>query len=147
MGYSDNAYFKLVDGYQLDSADGYSFTSAWVDCRSFPMFDVSVVFGTASAGTIGGTVKLQKSNDLQFTGGNQVLRLYDGNGQTPGTSAPVNDAADCPTGQGAVSVSVSGAGVYSLNQYNVGYHWFRVVYTSSSDASCQLDIFVSMKKI
>lgn len=141
MGYSDNAYFKIADGYQLNSTDGYSFTSDWIDTKSFPLLDVSVVFGTASAGTIGGTVKLQKSNDLQWTGGHKPQPLSSANTQYP------SDAADCPTGQGAVSVAVSGAGVYSLNQFDIGYHWFRVVYTKSTNASCQLDIFATLKKV
>lgn len=137
MGYSDFANFKLVDGYQLNAADGYSFTTAWVDVHSAPFFDVSVVF---SGGSPTGTVKLQKSNDLQFTGGNRPIPLQDG-----GVGA-VSDAVDAPAGQGTVTAAVTGAGTFTLNQYMVGYRWFRVVFTSSNNASAKLDVFVNWKK-
>jgi hypothetical protein len=138
MGYADFANFKLVDGYQLNSVDGYSLTTNWVDVHSATNFDVSVVF---TGGSPTGTVKLQKSNDLQWTGGNRPQPLSSAN------VSAVSDAVDAPTGSGTVSVSVSGAGVYTLNQSLVGYRWFRVVYTASGNANTQLDIFVNWKKL
>ena len=137
MGYSDFGNFKLVDGYQLNVTDGYSFTTNWVDIHSAPFFDVTVVF---TGGSPAGTLTLQKSNNLQWTGGNRVQPLMTGN------VGAVSDAVNAPTGSGTVSVSVSGAGIYSLNQYLVGYRWFRVVYTASGNANTQLDMFVNWKK-
>lgn len=143
MGYSDFANFKLVDGYQLNNADGYSFTTNWVDVHSFAAFDVSVVF---TGGSPAGTVKLQKSNDLQWTGGNRPQPLSSANSQY------VSDAADMLAfssngAPGTVSVAVSGAGVYTLSQSLAGCRWFRVVYTASGNANTQLDIFVNCKKV
>lgn len=140
MGYSDFGNFKLVDGYQLNVTDGYSFTTNWVDIHSAPYFDVTTVF---TGGSPAGTLKLQKSNNLQSTGGNRPQP------QQAQTGANfVDDTIDMPTDTtaGTVSVSVSGAGVYELHQRFAGYRWFRVVYTASGNANTQLDIFVNWKK-
>lgn len=137
MGASDCANFKLVDGYALNNADGYSYTTKWVDIHSAPYFDVTVVF---TGGAPAGTVKLQKSNDLKFTGGNWPQPLQAAN------VGAVADAIDCPTGNGDVSQTVAGAGVYQLNQHFAGYRWTRVVFTASSNVNTQLDIYMSWKK-
>lgn len=136
MSYSSFGNFKLVDGYQLNLADGYSFTSNWADVHSAPFFDVSVVF---TGGSPAGNLVLQKSNDLQWTGGNRPQPLGSQSGH-------VSDAVNAPPGQGTASVAVSGAGVYSLNQSLIGYRWFRVVYTASSNSVTTLDAFVNWKK-
>ena len=127
-----------LDSLRFLLTPGYSFTSNWVDIHSATNFDVSVVF---TGGSPAGTVKLQKSNNLQFTGGNRPQPL-----QAAGVGA-VDDTADAPTGSGTVSASVSGAGVYTLNQSLVGYRWFRVVYTASGNANTQLDVFVNWKHL
>lgn len=139
MGYSDFGNFKLVDGYQLNSTDGYSFTSPWVDIHSAAYFDVTIV---TTGGSPAGTFKLQKSNNLQWTGGNRVQPL-----QTGGVGA-VDDTIDVPSDSttGTVSVTIAAAGVCTLSQHLVGYRWFRVVYTATSNANTQLDIFVNWKK-
>lgn len=139
MGYSDFANFKLEDGYALSTTNATVYVSNWVDVHSAPIFDVSCVT-TQATGTFAGTFKLQKSNDLQFTGGNRPFPLHDA-----GTGT-ANDTADAPTGQGAVTATISAAGVASLNQYNVGYRWFRVVFTSTATATGTLNIFVNWKK-
>jgi len=133
---SDFGNFKLVDGYALSALDGYSFTSNWVDVHSAPWFDVSCVL---TGGSPAGTFKLQRSNDLQWTGGNRPQPL-----STGGVGA-VSDVADA-SGNGVVSATVAGAGVAVLSQANVGYRWFRVVYTASSSVNTQLDIFVTWKR-
>lgn len=136
MGYSDFANFKITDGYALNTLDGYSFTTPWIDVHSAPFFDVSVVF---TGGSPVGNIVLQKSNDIQWTGGNRPQPLGS-------TSGHVSDAVNAPPGQGTVSVAVSGAGVYSLNQSLIGYRWFRVIYTASSNVNTTLDIFCNWKK-
>ena len=109
-----------------------------MDIHSAPFFDVTCVF---TGGSPAGTLTLQKSNDLQWEGGNRPQ---------PRASSPnapyVSDAVNAPTGFGTVSASVSGAGVYNLNQYYVGYRWFRVVYSASANVVTQLDIFCNWKK-
>ena len=62
-----------------------------------------------------------------------------------GTNKLLNDAADVPSGWGAQSVSVNGAGNYILDQRLCPFGWFRVVYTSAVSANTQLDIFVTTK--
>lgn len=137
MGYADFGNFKLLDGYVITTTNGVAVNTNWVDVHSAPFFDVSVVF---TGGSPTGTLKLQKSNDLQWTGGNRPQPLQQGG------EGYVSDAADAPTGQGTVSVSVSGAGVVSLNQFNVGYRWFRLVFTPSNVATTTMDAFVNWKK-
>lgn len=136
MGYSDFANFKLVDGYAFAALDGYSLTSNWVDIHSVPNFNISAVF---TGGSPTGTLKIQQSNSLQSTGGNRPQ-------PAPLGSDPI-DTKDCPTGNGAVSVSVSGAGVYLLDQHFAGYRWVRLVYTATGAAvNTTLDVFMTWKK-
>ncbi len=124
---------KLVDGYVLTGA---SYTTAWVDIASFDRLSVSVVF-TGNSPT--GTLTLQQSNDLQWTGP-YVLPLHVGNTQF------ADDTTNIPAGGGQVSVSVSGAGAYSMNQYFAPYRWFRVVYTAiGAPVSTTLDVFFTAK--
>lgn len=134
---------KLVDGYAMTSAVDNSYTTDWVDIRSCPFFSMSVVF---TGGSPTGTAKLQQSNDRQFTGGLSVLPLVaagaeNSNGPTKITS----DVKDVATGNGAVSVSVSGAGVYLLDQRLAPFGWVRMVYTASSNVNTQLDVFMTIK--
>ncbi len=127
---------KLADGVTLD-VDGYSYTSSWVDVSSFPFFSVTVVL-TGGAPT--GLIKLQQSNDLQWTGtGSPIRPLHVGNPQF------VSDAVDVPSGMGQNTASVSGAGSYALNQYRAPYRWVRVVYTPLINADTTLDIFFTAK--
>jgi hypothetical protein len=137
MGYSDFGNFKLEDGYAIVTAIGLTYYSPFVDIHSAPFFDVSVVF---TGGSPAGTLTLQKSNDLQWTGGNLVSPL------SQGGVGSVSDYFNAPTGQGTVSATVSGAGTYSLNQYMVGYRWFRIAFDPSNVATTKLDIFVNWKK-
>lgn len=132
--------FKLVDGYQLNATDGYSYTSAFFDVSDKSLVSISVVF---TGGSPAGTVKVQQSNDLQFTGGNSVLPLHIAN-----TSYP-NDTTDSVAIAGigqVVSQSVSGAGSYPLELKLLGSHWLRIVYTASGNVNTQLDVFVTAKR-
>lgn len=134
---------KLVDGYALNVTDGYSFTTSWVDIRSYDVFSMSIVF---TGGSPAGTAKLQQSNDRQFTGGLSVLPLL----QVPaenssGASKLLSDAKDVGAGFGNNSITVSGPGVYVLDQRQVPFAWVRMVYTASGNADTQLDVFLTVK--
>lgn len=139
MGYSDFGNFKLLDGYSFTATDGYAIHTNWVDIHSAPYFDVTIVF---TGGSPAGTVKLQKSDNLQNTGGNRPQPNMAGNGNS------VDDTIDVPTDAtaGTVSVAISGAGTYELHQRFAGYRWFRLAYTPSASGATQLDVFVNWKK-
>lgn len=125
--------FVLVDGYQLGSSDGY-FTSPFIDVSDKSLVSFSVVF---TGGSASGTVKLQQSNDLQFTGGNSVYPLH------VGSPASINDTNDCVavsgTGQ-VVSQSVSGSKSYPLELKNFGAKWVRLWFFGNGGASTALDL-------
>ncbi len=137
------ATLKLVDGASLNVDDGYGYTSDWVDVHSSSGISVSVVF---TGGAPAGTVKLQQSNDRQWTGSAVVPLISVGADNSSGTTKVVSDIADVPTGTGAVSASVAAAGVvYVMNQFLAPYRWLRVVYTPSMNSNTQLDVFVNIK--
>lgn len=128
---------KLADGAPLDVTDGYSYTTSFVDISSFSNYSVTVVF---TGGSPVGTLTLQQSNDLQWTGqqgGPKPLHV--------GLTSAPDDTVNVPAGTGQVSASVSGAGAYAMNQFLVGYRWFRVVYTAITPANTTLDIFFCAK--
>lgn len=134
---------KLVDGYALNVVDGYSFTSDWVDVRSYDSFSMSVVF---TGGSPQGTLQLQQSNDRQFSGGLSVKPLIAANAEnSSGATKIIEDKANVPTGYGTVSASVTNAGTYVLDQRLVPFGWVRVKYTASQNANTQLDIFLTVK--
>lgn len=135
--------FKLVDGYALDGTDGYSYTTSWVDVRSYDAFSMSVVF---TGGAPVGTLQLQQSNDRQFTGGLSVLPLLAVPAENSiGAIKLVSDIANVPAGWGATTASVNGANSYVLDQRLCPFGWVRAVYTASSNDATQLDIFMTLK--
>lgn len=134
---------KLVDGYALSSGASNSFTTDWVDVANYPFFSFSVVF---TGGSPAGTAKLQQSNDRQFTGGLSVMPLQAAGAEnSAGADKLVEDAADVGTGYGVNTISVSGAGIYVLDQRLAPFRWVRMVYTASGNANTQLDVFLTVK--
>jgi hypothetical protein len=134
---------KLVDGLALTSGTSNSYTTDWVDVRSYPYFSMSVVF---TGGSPQGTAKLQSSNDRLFAGGNYVRPLASVPAENSnGVVKVVSDAADVASGNGANTVSVTAAGVYLLDQRLAPFGWVRMVYTASSNVNSQLDVFLTLK--
>lgn len=134
---------KLVDGAALNSTNGFSLTTGWVDVREIEAFSCSVVF---TGGTPTGNLVMQQSNDRQFTGGNQVKPLSAAGAENSvGAVKILSDAAPVPSGNGAVSVSVAAAGTFLLDQRLCPFGWFRIVYTATSNVVTQLDIFTTIK--
>lgn len=134
---------KVVDGYAYSSGFSNSFDTDWIDVRNYPYFSFSVVF---TGGSPTGTLKLQQSNDRQFTGGNKVEPLIAvGAENSEGVIKSVSDIKDVAAGNGAASVAVNGAGVYLLDQRLAPFGWVRVDYVASSDVDTQLDIFLTVK--
>jgi hypothetical protein len=136
MGYSDFANFKLLDGYSVTTTASAPINTNYVDVHSANNFNITCVF---TGGAPAGTLKLRMSNDLQWTGGNRPQPLHTGG------EGHVDDTIDVPTGNGQASVSVSGAGVYELDQHFFGARWFQVVFTPSNNVTTQMDIFVNWK--
>lgn len=139
MGYSDFGNFKVLpfDGYAVSTTDGYAISSNWIDLHSSPVFDITVVF-TGSNPT--GGLTLNKSNNLQWTGGNRPQPLFQG-----GTGA-ANDTIAVGSTNGTNTATVNGPGVYSLDQHFVGYRWVQLVYTPTNDVVTKIDAFFSWKK-
>lgn len=139
MGYADFGNFKVApfDGYSMTTVSTVPVYSNWIDLHSSPYFDMTAVF---TGGSPAGTLQLQKSNNLQWTGGNRPQPLQQG-----GVGA-VDDTINVPTGNGNASATVTGAGVYELDQHFAGYRWVRLVFTPSSAVTTQLDVFFSWKK-
>lgn len=139
MGYSDFGNFKLLDGYAVTTTASAPIYTNWVDIHSAPYFDITAVF---TGGSPTGTLKLQKSNNLQNTGGNRPQPNMAGSGNS------VDDTIDVPTDStaGTASVSVAGNGVVELHQRLVGYRWFRLAFTPSNNVDTIIDVFVNWKK-
>lgn len=134
---------KLVDGYALNNTDGYSYTTDWVDVRKYDAFSMTALF---TGGSPVGTLQLQQSNDRQFTGGNVVEPLVAvGAENSSGTTKILSDVASVPGGWGVATTAVNGAGAYVLDQRLCPFGWVRAVYTASSNANTQLDIFLTVK--
>ena len=148
----------ITDGYQLNLADGYSFTSPWVKVLDVNTFSISASF---VGGSPLGFVFLQQSNDLEADTGAAM-----GNGgvnpiypvtQGPALSIPrwadpyrgssfVNDTANVPSSSnGTVSQAVNGAGTYVLNQWLAGYSFVRIVYTSVANANTAITLKMTIK--
>jgi hypothetical protein len=136
-------YGKLVDGYALNSTDGYGFTTKWVAVHSWESFSFDCVF---TGGTPVGTLQLQQSNDRPWQGINNFQPLTAaGQENSSGVTRIVPDVANVPGGWGAQTAAVNGAGTYVLDQRLCPFGWVRVVYTASSNSNTQLDIFMTLK--
>lgn len=143
---TNNNNNKLADGVSLNATDGYGFTSDWVDVLDASIINVSATF---TGGSPTGNLFMEQSNDLQWTGkGKSRPRLaVSGTDNSAGATKIVSDVAPVSPGHGTANIAVSGTSTkYLLDQYQVGYRWFRVVYTPSGNANTQLDIFFNTKK-
>lgn len=140
---SDLLTIKLVDGYALNSADGYSFTTPWISVHNYRSLSAIVVF---TGGAPVGTLTLDQCNDTTWTGLNAVEPLSAaGADNSSGAIKKVTSTIQVPSGTGINSSAVNGNGAYVLNQIWLPYRWLRVVYTASVNANTQLDIFVHAK--
>ena len=147
----------IVDGYALNTLDGYSYTSPWIKVIDYDKFSIAVAL---VGGSPQGTLQLWQSCDLEAdTGANMG-----GGGGSPifqGVNAPavaiprwadpyrgssfVSDAALVPSGNGVVTVAVNGVGVYVLNQTLHGFAWAQVVYTATTNANTAITIVATLK--
>jgi hypothetical protein len=147
----------LADGYVLNTADGYSWTSAWVKVLDYDKFSVSAVF---VGGNPSGTILLQQSNDLEADTG----AAMGGGGLSPIFTIPsaaassiprwadpyrgssfANDTAGVPSGNGVHTTAVNGPGAYVLNQWLFGYSFVRVLYNASSNSTTTLSLYMNVK--
>lgn len=110
--------FHLVDGYVLNTPDGYNFSTNWVDLLNAVELSVSVVF---VGGTPGGTLQLYASNDQPESV----------NGFYPKSAASRTGAA-LDSSPLASPVTISTAGVTRIDVSNICVRWFQVVFTASS---------------
>lgn len=148
----------LADGYQLNSTDGYSFTSNWVNVIDYDVYCINV---SLVGGTPVGTLSLQQSCDIpadagpaQGTGGfnpQYPLGFVGPAIQVPRWADPyrgtqwASDLSIVPGGFGTVTANVNGAGTYTLNDRLFAYSFVRVVYTASSNVNTAISIYMAMK--
>ena len=43
---------QILDGYSLDTSDGYSFTTPWIDIKQFFAYSISTTFSDTPSGTL-----------------------------------------------------------------------------------------------
>ena len=155
---------KILDGYVLNTADGYSANSPWIDLHSSPFFSISV----AITGTPTGGLTLQQSNDQNSAEAPRGLvgsaafvapALGVANDPYPVTAgSPYGTPTDGTTvvlsgqvivgGAGTVStnsVTVSAAGVTNFTCSTFAARWVRLVYTETSNAVITLDAWMHRK--
>jgi len=155
---------KILDGYVLNTADGYSCQSNWIDIHSSPFFSISV----AIVGTPTGGLTLQQSNDFNsaevergLVGSAAFVAPAAGvaNDPYPVTAGfpqgtPTDETTVTLSGQVIVggagtvsgnSVTVSAAGVTSFTCANAGFRWVRLVYTETSNAVVTIDAWMHRK--
>lgn len=132
---------NIVSNFLLNTADGYGYTSPWIDVTRSSLYNLSVVF---TGGTPSGTLKLQQSNDIPVDSSVGHFPRW----AFPATSGSyIDDSADVLSGYGNNTANVIGAGKYLLNQQFVGYGWFRFVYTPTVNSNTRLDAFLTMKTV
>lgn len=123
------------DGYILSAADGYGYQTDWVDFHAYTNLSVSIIF---TGGSPSGIVKLLQSNDTQVTGPLVEPRWV-------ANTQYVSDATDVPAGNGVNTATVSGPGIYILNQHQAGFRWFSVIYTPIVNSDTLLNIYAHIK--
>src|ERR1700722_5264843 len=143
---------KLLDGYVLSNADGYSVNSNWIDIHSSPFYSISVAF---SAGTALGTLSLQCSNDQSS---DEVARgtigsaayVPPGVGQAGNGSYPVSAGSPQGTPLDATSIPTATASSpftspITFTTSEASYRWVRLVYTSSTNENVTIDAWMHRK--
>lgn len=118
------------------SSTGFGYITDWVDVHAYPFVSFIATFTNGAAA---GTLSLQQSNAVAFTGGSPVTPLF------VKDSASISDIADVPAGSGQNVITVAGAQAYALNQWLVAYRWVRLVYTPSSNVNVTLDVTFHVK--
>ena len=129
---------RLLDGYALNVADGYGFTTRWVDLVACVQLGVSVVF---VGGAPTGTLTVQTSNDPpDNVNGFVPMSAWDPTNPTVLT----NPALDGLTYPGS-STAVAAAGIYKVDCQNICERFFRVVYVSSGNSVTAVTIMYNAK--
>ena len=139
----------ILDGYAINVADGYSFTSAWFDVKNALGWSVTTTF----TGTSSGTLILQASNESDIAAPMGYQQLT-----SPGTgSTSLYVPADQPQDNGLDAVAISGAtatisgtGTTLFDSgllFNSvpGMRWIRLVYTGSTGVGVLVSASINVK--
>lgn len=119
---------KLLDGYAISAAEGYTFTTLWIDIKFVQAYSFSFTFG----GTPSGTLTLQYSNELPVAdpwGNMSGTKSAQGPTALPGQ--PYYNGLDATT-VATSSVSISAAGNTYIERSLPGARWVRAVYAATS---------------
>lgn len=144
---------KLLDGYALNSGDGYTVYTDWQDVHSSPFFSISVVF---SGSNPDGYVSLQCSNDQssdEVPRGTLGSLAYAPVAQGVGLGTknyPVRAGSPQGTPPDANTVSgsntlVTTTSVVTYNTQVCGYRWVRVVWSPVVDTNTTIDVWMHRK--
>jgi len=124
---------KVLDGYVLNSADGYSFTTKWIDVKN--AFAYSWSCNLSGAGTATGTLSVQTSNESDLGSPSGGLQ-----GTSPSAvlgPQPYNNGLDANTLPGTNVIIISN-GVTTIDVGYPGHRWSRLVFTGTSASNADL---------
>ena len=133
------SYFnsKLLDGYALNTTDGYTYTTQWTDVKQAFAYSVSAVF----TGTPNGTLKLQASNESDIgspwgvPAGTTTVPVWGPQPQLNGSDA---------TNIAGATSTISAAGTVMFDVSLPGHRCVRAVYTSSS-GNATVNMWINVK--
>jgi hypothetical protein len=129
---------KILDGYNLNHADGYSAASYWQDVGAFPFISISVVFGSNS---VAGTLTLLSSND----GAEQKDPAY--GRMIPKTAKDAkSDPVDAQVIAGSSQAVSGNANPYTYVISGASFRWIKLKYVDSSGSvTTTIDAFLHAK--
>lgn len=136
-----NFNVSILDGYVLNPADGYSFTTKWIDVKNALAYSISINFLAGSGGTATGTLTLQCSNESDVgspMGGVQGTQPTNG-------PQPFHNGLDAFTvTSSSKSIIANGVSLYDISF--PGYRWVRVVFAGTSASNgCKTNIWTNVK--
>lgn len=130
---------KALDGYSLNSTDGYNFVTPWIDMQNAQHFSFTAVI---TGGTVNGTFTLQQSNDRHTGNADGVYPISAGS--SIGTAA---DTVNTPSGTGQTTLAMAASATpVTLNQQHIGWRWARLKYVAvTQNTTGKVDVFYNWK--
>ena len=145
---------KLLDGYALNTSDGYAVYSDWQDIHSSPFYSISTVFsGSAPNGVLSYQCSNGQSSDEvpRGTYGSSVFVPFtNGQGGPAYKNYPVSAGSPQGTPLDANTITpftttVTTLGVNTVATADAAYRWVRVVWTPVSDTNTTIDVWFHRK--
>lgn len=136
---------KIIDGYALNSGDGYSFVSNFFDVKNALAYSISCTF---SGGTPTGTLSLNCSNESDIA---SPMGYSQANSPATGSTAmtmpadqPMSGGLDsCQILNATSSISTTGTTVFDVSF--PGHRWVQLVYAGSADVGVLVTAWINVK--